>query len=430
MFDGRTVPARSRIAGPRAARPSAWRLWQLPRPGLLFLLAVDTTATTALAIEIAGGDLGPGLAWIRCAALVVLGMTAAECGRRAERVRRRYAAGVHVNMSSVWTLAGAIVLPPALSLTVVAVLYAHLWLRSQRPQPYRAVFSAANTALCCVATGFVARATGLVGATGWWQPAGAVLAIATYVAINSLLSATAMVMLRAGGSLSCAVGGRRENALELATLCMGALTAIALVSNAFVLVLVLPPIFVPHRAVLLRELERAASTDQKTGLLNAATWHNQAEQEIRANDNATLLMLDLDHFKRLNDRYGHVAADEVLRAVAGEISRGVRADIDLCGRYGGEEFVVLLPDTGYREGIEVAERLCRVIRDLRVQIPAGAVLGDRGPEPLATTTSIGVATFPDHGDDLLHVLAAADHALLTAKADGRDRVVPITHVLT
>ncbi|MDN5749507.1 MAG: GGDEF domain-containing protein, partial [Pseudonocardia sp.] len=128
---------------------------------------------------------------------------------------------------------------------------------------------------------------------------------------------------------------------------MGALAAVALGSAPGLVALVLPPILVLHRAVLVRQLEVQASTDAKTGLLNVATWQAAAMRALRrtqrSGTGAGVLILDLDHFKVVNDTHGHLAGDDVLAAVATQLRQGVREQ-DLVGRFGGEEFVVLLPD--------------------------------------------------------------------------------------
>ena len=136
-----------------------------------------------------------------------------------------------------------------------------------------------------------------------------------------------------------------DNALEIATLCMGALAAVALGDAPGLVVLALPPFLVLHRAVLVRQLEEVASRDGKTGLLNAAAWQARADRAgraaRRAGVGAGVLILDLDHFKAVNDEHGHLAGDEVLAAVATALRAGVRSQ-DLVGRFGGEEFVVLV----------------------------------------------------------------------------------------
>ena len=190
-------------------------------------------------------------------------------------------------------------------------------------------------------------------------------------------------------------------------------------------VLVLPPLIVLHRAVLVRHLQEAASTDAKTGLLNAAAWQDRAERVLggRAREGgAAVLILDLDHFKLVNDRHGHLAGDTVLSSVGAALRAEVR-DNDLVGRFGGEEFVIMLPG---HEGMAydraeleaVADRIRRRIDALRVEIatPDGPLTVDD------LSVSIGGATFPQDAHDLDRLLEVADSALYAAKRAGRNAV--------
>src|SRR5205085_7223971 len=185
--------------------------------------------------------------------------------------------------------------------------------------------------------------------------------------------------------------------------------------------LIFLPLYVLHRSVLIRQLEHATTTDQKTGLLNATTWQTLAANELqRAQRNTTqasVLMVDLDHFKHVNDQYGHLVGDDVLKVVADSMKHEVR-DFDLCGRFGGEEFVVLLPDAGLTEAIEVASRICTRIRRIQVNDPITSAPLDG----LRLSASIGVASFPDAGNELDEILLAADNAMFAAKDSGRDQV--------
>jgi two-component system cell cycle response regulator len=166
-------------------------------------------------------------------------------------------------------------------------------------------------------------------------------------------------------------------------------------------------------------LEQLATTDPLTQLLNrrALTERLRAEMEraLRADGTVALLMLDLDHFKRVNDSHGHLVGDAVLREVAELLISEVRLG-DLVGRFGGEEFLVVLPDTDDDGASAFAERI-------REAVDANAFAGREGAPALHMTASIGVATFPaaliESVEDLF---ARADAALYRAKADGRNRV--------
>jgi diguanylate cyclase (GGDEF)-like protein len=165
-----------------------------------------------------------------------------------------------------------------------------------------------------------------------------------------------------------------------------------------------------------QQLQAAARTDPKTGLLNATAWQREADAEIaralRLETPLALLLVDVDHFKQVNDSHGHLIGDEVLRGLAAELRRQVR-ESDVVGRFGGEEFTVLLPGIGATEACRIAERLRHSASVLKV----GA-----GDAEIKVTVSIGVAVLGRHGRDLFELLAAADLALYRAKDAGRNRI--------
>jgi diguanylate cyclase (GGDEF)-like protein len=161
--------------------------------------------------------------------------------------------------------------------------------------------------------------------------------------------------------------------------------------------------------------ETRAATDQLTGLPNRRSASDSlkrlAAQAGRAATPLAALLLDLDYFKQINDRFGHAAGDKVLAAVGDVLLHGVRAS-DFVGRNGGEEFLALLPDTGLEGAAEVAESLRKRIEQIRV------------PEvERAITTSVGVAVLPDHASDAEGLLRMADRALYAAKGAGRNRTM-------
>lgn len=165
------------------------------------------------------------------------------------------------------------------------------------------------------------------------------------------------------------------------------------------------------------ELERLTRIDGLTGLGNrryfdeylAAEW----KRGLRTGAPLSVLMIDVDHFKRYNDAYGHLAGDDVLKQVAGVIQNGAERSTDLAARFGGEEFVVILTDVSPEGAAHVAERLVQGVRDLNIAHGSGRV-----------TISVGAATaFPRAEAEPGALLNAADLALFAAKNAGRDRAV-------
>jgi diguanylate cyclase (GGDEF)-like protein len=160
------------------------------------------------------------------------------------------------------------------------------------------------------------------------------------------------------------------------------------------------------------ELEKVSVTDELTGLFNRRRLMEVLSDETRRSQRLkhtfAALMVDVDHFKKYNDSFGHLEGDGVLTRVAAILREATR-EVDFVARYGGEEFLVMLPETAMPEAQEIAERI-------RGRIADESFSGRR------ITVSIGVAEFPLHGQTPEHVIAAADEALYEAKREGRDRV--------
>ena len=159
--------------------------------------------------------------------------------------------------------------------------------------------------------------------------------------------------------------------------------------------------------------EEAAFTDHLTGLANRRRFERQLEREIsrsqRYNHRFCLLLVDIDNFKIVNDTYGHDAGDEVIRCVANALQAGTRG-IDTSARIGGDELAVILPETDFAQGLEVAERLRASVKEMDVH-GVGRI-----------TASFGIAEFPVNAKDGRSLFVAADAALYEAKRSGRDRV--------
>lgn len=159
---------------------------------------------------------------------------------------------------------------------------------------------------------------------------------------------------------------------------------------------------------------QAAAHDGLTGLVNRRSAEELLDSEharaTRLGEPLSVLMIDLDHFKRINDGWGHACGDEVLKATARQLGDALRAN-DVCARYGGEEFLAILPTTGAAAALEVGERIRKRIASMEVACPC---------DSMRVTTSIGIATLKD-AEPLMEMVARADAALYRAKSAGRNR---------
>ncbi len=164
------------------------------------------------------------------------------------------------------------------------------------------------------------------------------------------------------------------------------------------------------------QLEHVAITDSLTGIHNRGYLMKRGDEEFelvrRKSRPLGCIMVDLDFFKRVNDTWGHAAGDKVLITVAERLKSSVRP-YDVVGRYGGEEFMVLLPDTSFEENVVVANRICERIRDLPFELEDMS---------LPVTVSVGVSCYNKFDSSMNDVIKRADEGLYKAKADGRDRV--------
>jgi diguanylate cyclase (GGDEF)-like protein len=167
-----------------------------------------------------------------------------------------------------------------------------------------------------------------------------------------------------------------------------------------------------------RKIEDLAHMDSLTGICNRRFFLELGErilrQGARAKRPVSLILLDLDHFKAVNDRFGHAAGDAVIRGSVRRISRVVR-ETDLVARIGGEEFAILLPETCLETGLQVAERV-------RMGVEALEIPFEGLPHPLTITASLGLALAECGTDSLDSLMSKADHALYQAKGGGRNRV--------
>ncbi|MBB5954073.1 diguanylate cyclase (GGDEF)-like protein [Saccharothrix tamanrassetensis] len=393
------------------------------------MLSVDLLAVVAIAASTAWPV--PSHAWATFAVLAGCAALHLHCSRWIERIRRDHSHLPHVDLCSIWIVAGAIVLPPALAVALVVLMYAHRWWvvgrwDASRP-PHRNIFTTSMMVLATLAASTVAGVTGLRDHLSGHRPEGLLDLVGLLGAgtaqwlVNTALVATVILLTVRPRSVKDAIGSSSDNLLEAGQLAMGSFVALAVAWwPGFAVPMVVAAVAL-HRTVLIHQLELAARTDAKTGLLNAEAWHLQARLELdrtrRQPPGATvgLFMIDVDHFKDINDTHGHQIGDAVLRRIAAALAGVVRRG-DAVGRFGGEEFAVLLPSTKREEALTIAERMRRQVH----QVVADD--GDGGTVD-GLTVSIGIAVWPDVAEDTLEgLLAAADAALYEAKRQGRDQV--------
>ncbi len=406
--------------------PTRWALWSQPRSVLGYVLAVELITVVVVAstfdlVSVTAGD------WVRLLVLAAGSAIHLEAARDIERLRKVGAEGIpYVNLKGMWTFAGVLILPPPLAVALILSTYVHSWLRVRRVPPYRSVFTA-TTLVLAGAAGAVVLATIRPGVYPGYPsgPLGLVAVVAAGLAywfVNYALVAGAIMMTNPDSPGRNALGRLSDQLIVAGSLGLGVATAALLLSQPWAVAVLLLTILGLHRALLVEQFQTASRTDPKTGLANAAFWHEIARREFagaeRTNSRLGVLYLDLDHFKAINDTYGHLAGDEALKAVAAELRHEVR-DNDLVGRLGGEEFAILLPQTSAADTALAAERVRRRIAGLAVNVaaPNGPVLC--GP----ITCSIGVATYPESGASLDELQMAADLAMYQAKDAGRNRVV-------
>lgn len=398
-----------------------WAIWTKDPRAIALLLGVELGAI-ALAVGSFAAVQPRLLDTGRFAILLVLAIGYAEATDRVERLRRYLGTDGRIwsNHTSVWAVAGVLVLPAGLADLLVLSIYAHVFVlgyRHQSLRPHRMAFTAAAMLLATVAASRAVEMVGpnLAGEHGLRTALLVVVAVATLHVVDLAVLTTGVYLTTRPALLRMILPNREAVVFELVTQVLGLVAAQFLCSDIWMTPVVLVLLAVLHRASMVKELRVAATTDPKTSLLNPGGWrervHEALSRATREGNEVALLLIDLDHFKLVNDEHGHLAGDRVLGEVASCLRRESRAH-DIVGRFGGEEFVVFIDggSPGIR-ALDVAERL----RAQLASIPL--------PDGIRITASIGVTHgVPTGPADLDAMLEAADRVLYQAKAAGRNRV--------
>ncbi|GII67160.1 GGDEF domain-containing protein [Sphaerisporangium krabiense] len=418
-----TAPGHSSVE-PRGGVLSLADRWPLlAQPTMLVLYLC---ATVGLAAGAAGYlAMATPFRWAEFLTFLALVACGAVCIEATRRLGMP--AGVSRDLLSAWWLPVALLLPPVYALLAPLPLQFLLQIRVRATVLYRRVFSAAAIGLAAGVASMVFHAFVRAPAGPALRSGGPiVLAVACaviFTVLNTALIAAALHISDRDTRWRDVLWDRERVMLDVVELCLGVLVAIACGVSPLLLLLTLPPVVLLQRSLLHAQLKAAARTDAKTGLLNATAWQREADTEIvrarRTGETLALLIVDIDHFKRVNDTFGHLVGDQVLAGVATALRSQLR-DYDVVGRFGGEEFVILLPRADIGEARRVAERLRSRVG--RMAIPVDDAM-------ITVTVSAGVAIMSVHGDDLIELLAAADLALYRAKELGRDRIcLPVAPV--
>lgn len=397
-----------------------WAIWELPRWMRAYVATVITTELACIAAALTLAPLHE--TDLRLAVvLMACNLATVELTRRAGEP-----AGLVKDVHAVWELPLALLLPPFYGLLAPIPRMILIQWRVRSTLVYRRAFTASAIGLAGGAASLAfhaaIRTIGSIGGRQEQLLLWAVLVAAAGAlksAINKILVWTAIKGSDPGASARKELFSREPLFNDAAELGCSVLVSQAVTFSPVMALVALPLVALLHRSFRHAQLVDAGRFDSKTGLLNASTWQREAGLEIsravRAGYPMAVAIADLDHFKCVNDSWGHLAGDAVLAAVARAFNALLREG-DVTGRFGGEEFTVLLPRTSGPEALQITERLRQKIA--QISMPVG---GQEGP-PLQVTISIGVAALDTGCRDLNELLAAADHALYEAKKAGRNRV--------
>jgi len=413
----------SRLTSGVAVREWPW--WRLPPLQRCYVAALPVAAVAAMCFEASHtqwrvSDLVKFLLLMSCGMISV-----------ASTPRIMYSfSGVTRDFSSVWVLPTAILLPPIYAALMPIPMFAIMRLCVYRGVLHRMIFTVASISLTYALASLVFRLfpphfAGASVGSGFHALTWAVAVVAAalvgsrghhFLIVGAVKLSNPTVRIRDIELNRQALQG------VFAELDLGVLITLAVALTPALVVLALPTVLLVRRFLVYPVLVAQSRVDAKTGLLNISAWEREAEAElsraVRTRSPLALAVLDIDHFKAVNDTYGHLVGDKVLRAVADALTSQLRT-YDKSGRFGGEEFVILLPQTVEEDACHIAERLRNHIANLAIPID-----DTEDAQRVRLTISVGVSSMDGTSCRLTDLLAAADAALYYAKQNGRN----MTHV--
>jgi len=405
----------------------SWPIWGLKGWLKYFVLGVIVVELAAIGFsvpfaEFSGRHLALFGLLLGCTAIAVeLTRKAGEQG------------GFMTDVQGVWELPVAILLPPFYALLVPIARVALSQWRVRRGPVYRRVFTASSVGLSYAAASVVFhslsdlaphRSDGTLARGTVWILLVVLASIVKWILNNGMVIAAIKGSDRQADIRAAFLNG---DAIynDIAEISAAILVTFAVAGFPMLALAALPVVGLLQRSKSHVKLVSDARIDAKTGLLNHATWERESSAElaraVRTASPLAIAMVDVDKFKVINDTYGHLVGDQVLKEIANTLNEVLR-DYDLAGRFGGEEFAILLPQTRAVDAFRIAERV-------RASVAALSIIaaGTNGGERVHATVSVGVAAL-DSGSkrELSELIAAADAALYRAKDGGRDQVQMIS----
>jgi len=405
-----------------------WLVWSLPRWLAVFVITVVLADLAAI------GAAAPAASFSRhnlALFAVLTGCTAAA----AEITRKtgERGGGRIKDVHGVWELPAAVLLPPFFALVIPVVQTSLTQWRVRRAPLHRRVFTGAAVGL----------SYGAASAAFHWLPV--LLGHSPQVTFRPGLAWTGLAVLSAlikwglnkGLVIIAVKGADRGTGIRAAffggeslyndgtEICIALLVTYSAAGQMLLALAALPVVTLLQRSLTHVQLVSDSRKDSKTGLLNAATWQREAAAQVtravRTGSALAIAMIDIDRFKAVNDTYGHLAGDQVLKEIGGMLGSALREN-DLAGRFGGEEFSLLLPQTQAVDALRAAERVRAGIAAMNI-----IVAGPAGGEQIRITVSIGIAALDNQSSrGLDELVAVADTALYRAKSSGRDQVQMIS----
>jgi diguanylate cyclase (GGDEF)-like protein len=314
-------------------------------------------------------------------------------------------------------------LDPSLALTVIIVSNIAEWAWN-RPPWFIQLFNISCYIISAQVAILIYQSFNAQGGFTSWEVILAIsLAMIGFTLVNHMLVGVILWLARGEGFKQSGIFDLIPISIDLIMLTLGASLVLIWNYNPYALLFFLAPLYPIYMSLKIPSLERKTETDQKTGLFNHNYFMEQLKNELhRANRfdrPISIIMADLDLLRNINNTYGHLAGDEVLKGVADILKHSVR-EYDVVARFGGEEFAILMPETETDKAIERAEYIRREIENARFSIPTSV-------QPIQATLSLGIATrenFEQTGEEVIH---NADAALYNSKLKGRNRAFAYTH---